>query len=138
MSFNIQMLMRMEAKELGDLLGVLSLEKLLGYKREAGVDDKRTSFTCNECGKSFKRFTNLSRHETYYCKKGSKVPILKMKWNGKNWKIVDRSKLILYHIRLGYQLNKLIKNESIGEDVLNSTQKEYLSMYRKLCLFTED
>ena len=55
-----------------------------------------------------------------------------MKWDGKNWKVMDRSKLLLYHIKLGYELDKLIRNKTIKEDVLNCTQKEYLSMYQKL------
>ena len=121
----------MDSKEIGDLLGVLSLEKLFGYDRGVGkINVERTM--CNKCGKSFKDFTNLSRHKTFYCKNNTKVPILKLKWDGKNWKVMDHSKLMLYHIKLGYHSDKLIKNGSICENVLNSTQKEYLSMYRKL------
>ena len=119
----------MDAKDLGDLLGVFSLERLLGYERGREVE---SGFTCGKCGKTFKSFSNLNRHESYYCKNIKKVPILQMKWDGKNWKVMDRSKLLLYHIKLGYELDKLIRNKAVKEDVLNCTQKEYLSMYQKL------
>ena len=120
---------RMDAKELGDLLGVSSLEKLLGYERGGEMEN---GFTCSKCGKTFKSYHNVSRHETFHCKKATKLPILKMKWDGETWKVMDRSKLVLYHIKLGYQLDKLIKNETISEDVLNGTQKNHFCLYRKL------
>ena len=125
----------MDVKELGDLLGVSSLEKLLGYERGGEIEN---GFTCSECGKTYKRYSNLSRHKSYHCKNATKIPILKIKWSGETWKKVDRSKLILYHIKLGYQSDKLIKKGAIDEDVLNCTQKEYLHMYRNLNSFIEN
>ena len=119
----------MDEKELGDLLGVSSLEKLLGYEKGGEMEN---GFTCSKCGKTFKRYDNLSRHKSYHCKNATKVPILKIKWDGETWKVMNHSKLILYHIKLGYQLDKLIKNETINEDVLNCTQKKHLCLYRQL------
>ena len=131
---------------LGDLLGVLSYEKHLGIKRqkEENNDEKdmtqkdmksRKSHTCVKCHKCFTYLRNLSRHKLYYCKNdsGRKVPILKLKWDGKVWKTMRScSTIMLYHIKLGRELDNLIKKHAINEDVLNSVQKDYLTMYRKL------
>ena len=119
-------------------------EKHLGIKRqkEENNDEKdmtrediksRKSYTCVKCRKCFTTLRNLSRHKLYYCKNDSrrKVPILKLKWDGKVWKTMSCSTIMLYRIKLGHELDNLIKKHAINEEVLNSVQKDYLTMYRK-------
>ena len=126
----------MSEKSLGDLLGVLSYEKHLGIKREKekNNDEKdmtredmksRKIHTCVKCCKCFTTFRNLTRHKLYYCKNDSekKVPIFKLKWDGKVWKTVGSSTTSLYRIKLGRELDNLINKHAINEDVLNSVQK---------------
>ena len=66
----------------------------------------------------------------YHC---NRVPTLKLQWDGESWKRVSAGdEKLYYRVRLGRDLCNLIDRDAIKEDVLNSTQAEYVAMYRQL------
>ena len=81
--------------------------------------DRRKS--CSKCGKTFS-----------YHKRDCRIPILKLKWNGTAWQRDNSCEKWYYQMKLGRDLDNLVRKRSINEDVLNSNQKSYLQMYREL------
>ena len=62
----------------------------------------------------------------------NKIPILKLKWNGSTWQRDSRCEKWYYQMKLGRDLDNLVRKRAINEDVLNANQKSYLQMYREL------
>ena len=62
----------------------------------------------------------------------NKIPILKLKWNGSAWQRVNSCEKLYYQMKLGRDLDNLVRKRAINEDVLNATQKSYLQMYREM------
>ena len=82
---------------------------------------------CEVCGKNYANSYNLSRHR---CDNGKQSTSIVLKWNGKCWKSVNRN--IHYQLNLGRDLLSLVEKGAIKEDALNSSQKEYIQMYKNL------
>lgn len=125
----------MVVKYLNSLLGAMSIRGNSDDEKDDEIKDKRHDFRCVKCKKSFRSFNYSSRHKSFYCKnnvKTSKIE-LKMYWDGKSWIIKERSKIILYQIRVGFELDKLIGKKTVAETDLNLVQKEFILMYRRLC-----
>ena len=61
-----------------------------------------------------------------------RIPILKLKWNGSTWQRDNSCEKWYYQMKLGRDLDNLVRKRAINEDVLNATQKSYLQMYREL------
>ena len=78
---------------------------------------------CCKCGKAFS-------HHKQDCR--DKIPILKLKWNGSLWQRDNSCEKWYYQMKLGRDLDNLIRKRAINEDVLNATQKSYLQMYREM------
>ena len=78
---------------------------------------------CCKCGKAFS-------HHTKDCR--NKIPILKMKWDGSTWRRDNSCEKWYYQMKLGRDLDNLVRKRAINEDSLNATQKSYLQMYREL------
>ena len=91
----------------------------------------KKSYVCDTCNKKLSSYHSLWRHKKHYCK--ARLPTLKLEWNGNTW--MKSSNRLYYRLQLGRNLFNLIEKGAIKADVLNSTQKEYVEMYKKL--FTE-
>ena len=65
-------------------------------------------------------------------KRRNKIPILKLKWNGSSWQRDRSCEKWYYQMKLGRDLDNLVRKRAINEDVLNATQKSYLQMYREM------
>ena len=53
-----------------------------------------------------------------------------LKWNGRSWE--SRSKNLYYQMNLGRDLSNLLERGAIKDDALNSSQREYIRMYKSL------
>ena len=62
------------------------------------------------------------------------IPRIHLKWNGKCWETTNKD--IHYRLNIGRDLLSLLEKGAIKEDALNSSQKEYIQMYKNL--FIED
>ena len=85
--------------------------------------------TCKTCRKVFTRTDALHRHKTYHCKE--RPLTLKLEWNGEYWEKKGNQRTH-YRLQLGRNLFNLIEKGAIKADVLNSTQKKYVDMYKEL------
>ena len=128
-----------------DLLKDLKADNMPA-KRVEKKDDRRKS--CEKCGKTLSCYRSLWRHKkkcTSRCHQNLEpssvkvqddqkrhIPILKLKWNGTVWQRDNRSEKWYYQMKLGRDLDNLIRKRAINEDVLNANQKSYLQMYREL------
>ena len=65
-------------------------------------------------------------------KRRNKIPILKLKWNGSSWQRDRSCEKWYYQMKLGRDLDNLVRKRAINENVLNATQKSYLQMYREM------
>ena len=117
-------------------------------KSDDKKEDRRRS--SEKCGKTLSCHRSLWRHKkkcTSRCHQNlelssvkiqddqtrrNKIPILKLKWNGSAWQRDNSWEKWQYQMKLGRDLDNLIRKIAINEDVLNATQKSYLQMYRKL------
>ena len=97
-------------------------------QEETHVKKADSKITCKPCGKFFTRTDALYRHKTYHC--NERILTLKLEWNGESW--VKSNQRSYYRLQLGRNLFNLIEKGAITADVLNSTQKEYVNMYKKL------
>ena len=80
--------------------------------------------TCNKCLKTYSCRQALSYH-----KRNSRCGIIiTLKWNGKCWETKDTR----YRLNHGRDLSALLERGAIKEEALNSTQKEYVQMYKTL------
>ena len=57
---------------------------------------------------------------------------LTLKWDGESWRSTDTLANQLYKVKLGRDIDNLLKKGAIREDVLSCRQIENLNMYRKL------
>ena len=89
-----------------------------------GPDKRRR--TCGKCLKTY------SCRQTLWQHKQMCGVIIHLKWNGKCWETKDTR----YQLNLGRDLSSLLERGAIKEEVLNSTQKKYIRMYKTL--FIED
>ena len=128
-----------------DLLKDLKADNML-MKSDDKKEDRRRS--CEKCGKTLSCHRSLWRHKkkcTSRCHQNlepssvkvqddqkHRIPILKLKWNGTVWQRDNRSEKWYYQMKLGRDLDNLVRKRAICEDVLNATQKSYLQMYRQL------
>ena len=55
-----------------------------------------------------------------------------LKWNGTSWE--TKAKNLHYRMGIGRDLWNLLAKGAIKEDALNSTQREYVQMYKSLFL----
>ena len=86
-----------------------------------------TKCTCDGCGKIFSTRSNACRHKRN-C--SGRIPILKLEWNGSAW--IKSSNRFYYRLQLGRNLVNLLEKGAIKEDALNSSQREYITMYKSL------
>ena len=90
---------------------------------------------CTDCGKGLSSRSSLCRHKKS-CKEIRKHVkpsiMLNLKWNGESWE--TKAKNLRYRMNLGRDLSNLLERGAIKEDTLNSTQKEYIRMYKSLFL----
>ena len=77
---------------------------------------------------------HLSENSKKMSKKNATIPRIHLKWNGKCWETMNKD--IHYRLNLGRDLCSLVEKGAIKEEVLNSSQKEYIQMYKNL--FIED
>ena len=130
-----------------DLLKDLKADNML-MKSDDKKEDRRRS--CEKCGKTLSCHRSLWQHKkkcTSGChqnlepssvkiqddhKRRNKIPILKLKWNGSAWQRDNSCEKLYYQMKLGRDLDNLIRKRAINEDVLNANQKSYLQMYREL------
>ena len=112
--------------------------------------EKKKWCVCEKCGKTLSNYHSLWRHKKKFTsgchqdsepssvkiqddhKRRNKIPILKLKWNGSAWQRVNSCEKLYYQMKLGRDLDNLIRKRAINEDVLNANQKSYLQMYREL------
>ena len=110
--------------------------------------EKKKWYVCEKCGKTLSCNHSLWRHKKICTYKRTidsesssikvhhdqkrRIPILKLKWNGSAWQRDDKCEKWYYQMKLGRDLDNLVRKREINEDVLNATQKSYLQMYRKL------
>ena len=129
------------------LLEELKADNML-MKSDDKKEDRRRS--CEKCGKTLSCHRSLWRHKkkcTSRChqnlepssvkvqddnKRRNKIPILKLKWNGSAWQRVNSCEKLYYQMKLGRDLDNLVRKRAINEDVLNATQKSYLQMYKEM------
>ena len=100
---------------------------------------RKKSFKCEKCGKILGSRQSLWNHKQRHLsekmlKKNDKIGRIHLKWNGKCWE--TKNKDIHYRLNLGRDLCSLVEKGAIKEEVLNSSQKEYIQMYKNL--FIED
>ena len=98
---------------------------------------RKKSRKCEICGKILSNRQSLWKHKQIHLpEKMSKknATRIHLKWNGKCWETTNKD--IYYRINLGRDLCSLIERGAIKEDALNSSQKEYIQMYKNL--FIED
>ena len=106
--------------------------------------------SCEKCGKTLSCYHSLWRHKkkcTSGChqnsepssvkiqavhKRRNEIPILKLKWNGSAWQRDNSCEKWYYQMKLGRDLDNLIRKRAINEDVLNANQKSYLRMFREM------
>ena len=107
-------------------------------------EDRRRS--CEKCGKNLSCHRSLWRHKKKCTSHQNlepssvkvqddhkrRIPILKLKWNGSTWQRDNRCEKWYYQMKLGRDLDNLVRKRAINEDVLNATQKSYLQMYREM------
>ena len=113
---------------------------------------------CEKCGKTMSSYHSLWRHKNKcltdrrilpQCEKSgtinseplrvkvqddhrNKIPILKLKWNGSMWQRDSSCEKWYYKMKLGRDLDNLIRKRAINEEVLNAYQKSYLQIYREM------
>ena len=98
----------------------------------------KRKFVCDGCGKGFVSAQSLWNHKNRRLKpqlassSGGAEP-LTLSWNGKSWQRCG-SKNLCYRLNLGRDLSNLLERGAIKDDSLNSTQKEYIEMYKSLFL----
>ena len=132
-----------------DLLKDLKADNML-MKSDDKKEDRRRS--CEKCGKTLSCHRLLWRHKkkcTSRCHQNlepssvkvqddhkrdcrNKIPILKLKWNGSAWQRVNSCEKLYYQMKLGRDLDNLVRKRAINEDVLNANQKSYLRMFREM------
>ena len=101
----------------------------------------KRKFVCDGCGKGFVRSQSLWNHKNRRLKPqvaspsggGGGAEPLTLSWNGKSWQRCG-SKNLCYRLNLGRDLSNLLERGAIKDDSLNSTQKEYIEMYKSLFL----
>ncbi len=114
-----------DIKDIGDECGKTMVKKMK-------IKTKRRP--CDNCGKSLACRSSLCRHKKA-CRGGGD-PVFKffrptiMMWNGRYWE--TRSNDLHYQMNLGRDLSDLLERGAIKEDALNSSQKEYIRMYKSL------
>ena len=136
-----------------DLLKDLKADNM-SVKSAEKKEDRRKA--CEKCGKTLSSYQSLWRHKKK-CTSGykrtinsepsyekiqaltdhkldcrNKIPILKLRWNGSTWQRDKSCEKWYYQIKLGRDLDNLVRKRAINEDVLNANQKSYLQMYREL------
>ena len=97
---------------------------------------------CSSCSKTLSCQSSLCRHKKV-CKNNAANFVrmddkldqdrgikLTLKWNGKFWETKNTN--FHYQINLGRDLANLLQRGAIKEDALNSTQKDYVQMYKSL------
>ena len=136
---------------INDLLKDLKADNM-SMKSVEKKEDRRK--VCCKCGKTLSCYRSLWRHKkkcTSGCHQNSepssvkiqaladhkrdcrnKIPILKLKWNGSAWQRDNSCEKWYDQMKLGRDLDNLIRKRAINEDVLNATQKSYLQMYREM------
>ena len=98
----------------------------------------KRKFVCDGCGKGFVSAQSLWNHKNRRLKpqlassSGGAEP-LTLSWNGKSWQRCG-SKNLCYRLNLGRDLSNLLERGATKDDSLNSTQKEYIEMYKSLFL----
>ena len=119
-----------------------------------GEIKRRRRRSCNSCGKSLTCRSSLCRHHKT-CKKTAfkavqtskpslaspvvrainrdKTIKLCLKWNGTSWETKSK-KYLHYRMGIGRDLCNLLAKGAIKEGALNSTQNEYVQMYKSLFL----
>ena len=130
-----------------DLLKDLKADNML-MKSDDKKEDRRRS--CEKCGKTLSCHRSLWRHKKKCASRchqnlepssvkvqddqtrRNKIPILKLKWNGTAWQRVNSCEKLYYQMKLGRDLDNLVRKRAVNEDVLNTTQKSYLRIYREL------
>ena len=102
---------------------------------------RKKSRKCEKCGKILANRQSLWKHKQIHLPENSKIPKknatiarIHLKWNGKCWETMNKD--IHYRLNLGRDLCSLVEKGAIKEEVLNSSQKEYIQMYKNL--FIED
>ena len=131
-----------------DLLKDLKADDMPARSFEKKEDRKKAY---EKCGKILSSYCSLWRHKKICGYKRAinsepslekdvkvqddqkrRIPILKLKWNGTVWQRDNRSEKWYYQMKLGRDLDNLVRKRAINEEVLNSTQKSYLQMYREM------
>ena len=121
-----------------DLLKDLKADDMPARSFEKKEDRKKA---CEKCGKILSSYCSLWRHNKI-CTSGYKrtlnlepssvmvkddqkrrIPILKLKWNGSTWQRDISCEKWYYQIKLGRDLDNLIRKRAINEEVLNANQK---------------
>ena len=98
----------------------------------------KRKFVCDGCGKGFVSAQSLWNHKNRRLKpqlassSGGAEP-LTLSWNGKSWQQCG-SKNLCYRLNLGRDLSNLLERGAIKDYSLNSTQKEYIEIYKSLFL----
>ena len=118
----------MKKEKIDRLIGSAGIIQMSSGQDEAHVKKADSKIKCKPCGKFFTRTDALYRHKTYHC--NERILTLKLEWNGESW--VKSNQRSYYRLQLGRNLFNLIEKGAINADVLNSTQKEYVNMYKKL------
>jgi len=118
----------MKKEKIDQLIRNCGLIQSSSGQEEAHVKKTDSKITCKPCGKFFTRTNALYRHRRHHCKE--RLPTLKLEWNGESW--VKSNHRSYYRLQLGRNLFNLIEKGAIKADVFNSTQKEYVEMYKKL------
>ena len=103
------------------------------------TDKMKRRRLCDSCGKYLASSQSLWNHKRR-CREliqsKEKVPISEfirptiLRWNGRYWE--TRSNNLHYQMNLGRDLSNLLDRGAIKDDSLNSTQREYIRMYKSL------